>query len=85
MHENDNHHGNGECGRQQKDPLPQRFPCPAAQNLRMCHVTWQRDFADVDKVKSLETGRLLGITQVGRWNHNVILTRGRRKHKRRLE
>lgn len=51
-----------------KTVLP-KIPMSAAQNLRICHA-WQRDSADVDKVKLLEIGRLVGIAQ---WANGITM------------
>lgn len=63
---------NGGRGRQHKAPPPLRkVHILMSESVNMLHGN--KDFADVDKVKDLEIGRLLWSIQVGQYNHDIIL------------
>lgn len=53
-----------------------------SESVNMLHG--KRNFADVDKIKDLEIGRLVWIIQVGQYNHDVIL-KSRRGWEKRSE
>lgn len=57
------------CSEQDDAPTFQRSPYRNCQNLYMCRLPWQSDFADITKVKDLELRRVFWIIWVAQCDH----------------